>query len=126
APPAGKLLGLGFTGLMTNGVTDWLDQYDPEKLTAGGAAGVLTIDSANSGTALGATNSQQQAFQFGVHVGNQAAPYAARTRLVAPFTGSTPDATQEAGFYIGTGDQDNYIKLVVTGEQGGSIQLLKE
>jgi len=126
APPAGGLLGLGFTGILTNGTTDYLDQFDTTQLTAGGAAGVLTIDSANSGTALGATNTQEQAFQFGVDVSTETVPYAAYTRLVGPFSGQTPVAGQEMGFYVGTGDQDNYIKLVLTGENGGSLTLLKE
>lgn len=126
SPPAGGLLNLGFTGLMTNGTTDYLDQFDVSTLTAGGAAGVLTIDSADSGTAVGASNSQNQAFQFGVDVGNESLPYAAHTRILSPFTGQTPTAGQEMGFYIGTGDQDNFVKIVLTGESGGSIDIVKE
>ncbi|MGI9457830.1 MAG: malectin domain-containing carbohydrate-binding protein [Aeoliella sp.] len=126
APPAGGFFDLGLTGLMTNGVTNYLDQFDDTELTAGGAAGVLTIDAASSGTALGAANTQEQAFQFGVDVGNETFPYAAHTRLVGPFTGQTPTAGKEMGFFIGTGDQDNYVKLVVTGENGGSITVVKE
>ncbi len=45
----GGLLGLGFTGLMTNGVDDYESLFDPATLTAGGAAGVFTIDSATAG-----------------------------------------------------------------------------
>jgi len=126
SPPAGGMLNLGFTGLMTNGVTDYLDQFDLSALTAGGAAGVLTIDSATSGTAVGAANTQEQAFQFGVSVGGELLPYAAHTRIVGPFSGQTPTAGQEMGFYIGTGDQDNFVKIVVTGENSGSINVVKE
>lgn len=126
SPPAGGMLNLGFTGLMSNGATDYLDQFDLATLTAGGAAGVLTIDSATSGTAVGAANTQQQAFQFGVNVGGELLPYAAHTRIVGPFSGQTPTAGQEMGFYIGTGDQDNFVKIVVTGENGGSIDVVKE
>lgn len=126
SPPAGKLLGLGFTGLMHNGTTDWLDQFDKTALTPGGAAGVLTIDSANSGTAFGTTNTQEQAFQFGVNVGGETLPYAARTRLVGPFSGLTPVAGQQMGIYVGTGDQDNYVSLTLTGDAGGSIRLIRE
>ncbi len=126
APSPGGLLGLGFTGLMNNGVEDYLDLFDASQLTAGGAAGVLTIDSAKPGTALGSSNSQGQAFQFGVNVAGETAPFVARTRLLGPFTGLTPQADQEMGFYIGLGDQDNYVKFVLNGAGGGSLQLLKE
>jgi hypothetical protein len=123
---AGGLLGLGFTGLMTNGSSNYASLFDPSKLTAGGAAGVLTIDSAMSGTAKGAADSQQQAFQFGVNVGAATTPFVASTRVVGPFNGLTPQAGQEMGFYIGTGDQDNFIQLVLSGDNGGSIKLGKE
>ena len=119
--PPGGLLGLGFTGLMLNGVDNYLDQYDPATLTAGGAAGVLTIDAADSGSAAGASNDQTQAFQFGVNVSAETDPFVARTRLVAPFIGQSPIAGQEMGFYIGTGDQDNFLKFVLDGD--GTLRL---
>ena len=123
---AGGILGLGFTGLMANGVANYDSLYDPLAVTAGGAAGVFTIDSAWSGSARGSANSQQQAFQFGVNVGGRTQPYSAVTSLVAPFNGLTPQAGQEMGFYLGTGDQDNYLQIVVTGNGGGSIETLLE
>ncbi|NIU19831.1 MAG: PKD domain-containing protein, partial [Actinobacteria bacterium] len=36
APPVGGLLGLGFTGLMTNGNDDYADLFDPGNMAAGG------------------------------------------------------------------------------------------
>ena len=122
----GGLLGLGFTGLMTNGVDDYEDLFDPAALTAGGAAGVFTIDSATIGTAGGATNSQEQAFQFGVNVAGQTAPFTAKTSVAAPFGALTPQLGQEMGFFIGTGDQDNYVQIVLSGDSGGSVQVMKE
>ena len=50
APPAGGLLGLGFTGLMADGTTDYAARFDPGRMTAGGAAGVVTIDEVGDGT----------------------------------------------------------------------------
>ncbi|MBL9164438.1 MAG: hypothetical protein JNL18_17050 [Planctomycetaceae bacterium] len=122
----GGILGMGFTGLMTNGTSNYASLFDPNKVTAGGAAGVFTIDSALSGTAKAAANTQQQAFQFGVNVGGATSPFVARTSIVGPFNGVTPQAGQEMGFYIGTGDQDNFIQLVLSGDNGGSITLGKE
>ncbi len=28
--------------------------------------------------------------------------------------------------YIGTGDQDNYVQIVLSGDNGGSVQVMKE
>lgn len=123
---AGGILGLGFTGLMINGVANYDSLYDPLAVTAGGAAGVFTIDSAGAGSARGSANAQQQAFQFGVNVGGQTQLYSAVTSVVAPFNGLTPQAGQEMGFYLGTGDQDNYLQIVVSGNGGGSIETLLE
>jgi hypothetical protein len=122
----GGLLGMGFTGLMTNGADNYANLFNPGGITAGGAAGVFTIDAAGSGAARGAVNTQQQAFQFGVNVGAQTGPFMARTSILGPFNGLTPQASQEMGMYLGAGDQDNYIQVVISGDNGGSIQLGKE
>jgi len=115
APRPGGLLNLGFTGLMSNGTSNYEALFDVNKLTAGGAAGVLTIDNASLGTARGATNSQDQAFQFGVNVSGATKPFAGHTRVLAPWSGSTPQAGQQMGFYLGLGDQNNYAQLVLNG-----------
>ncbi|HJQ80741.1 MAG TPA: malectin domain-containing carbohydrate-binding protein [Lacipirellulaceae bacterium] len=122
----GGILGLGFTGLMTNGVADYESLFDPQAVTAGGAAGVFTIDSATAGTARGAANTQQQAFQLGVNVANETSPFTAKTSVLGPFSGLVPQPGQEMGMYIGTGDQNNFVQIVLSGDNGGSIQLMKE
>jgi hypothetical protein len=127
APPAGGLLGLGFTGLMTNGVLNYQSLFDPSKMTAGGAAGVLTVDEVGDGDALGAANNQAYGFQFGVDVTAATAPFTVRTRLPAPFTGVTATGAQSYGVYFGTGDQDNYVKLAVAANGGaGGFGLTRE
>lgn len=126
SPHRGGLLNLGFTGLMVNGTTDYLNQFDFDRLTAGGAAGVLTVDTATAGTARGAANTQEQAFQFGFNPIGVAAEFTGYTRVLAPFNGLTPQAGQEMGFYIGTGDQDHYVQIVISGAAGGSIEVGKE
>ena len=95
-------------------------------MTAGGAAGVVTVDAVSEGDATGATNTQEYAFQFGVDVQPGSGPFTARTRIVGPFAGLTPQAGQSMGLFIGTGDQDNYFKLVVSGASGGGVQWVKE
>jgi hypothetical protein len=34
-----------------------------------------------------------------------------RTRIVGPFKGVTPQNYQSMGLFLGTGDQDNYVKI---------------
>lgn len=119
----GGLLNLGFTGLMTNGVDDYETLYDPSKLTAGGAAGVLTLDESTAGTALNSINTQESAYQFGFNAGEATSTFTAMTSLLSPFSGLTPNAGEQAGMFLGTGDQDNYVQLAVTGTASGQIQL---
>src|SRR5215208_5670647 len=65
APPAGGLLNLGFTGLMTNKSANYKSLYNPTNMTAGGAAGAVTVDKVPAGDAYAANNTQQYGFQFG-------------------------------------------------------------
>jgi N-acetylneuraminic acid mutarotase len=119
----GGLLSLGFTGLMSNAVDNYKTLFDPGALTAGGAAGVLTLDAATTGTALGAANSQQQALQFGFDAAAAVTPFTAYTSLLSPFAGLTPNLGEQAGLFLGTGDQDNYVQIVVVGTASGQIEL---
>ncbi len=123
---AGGILNLGFTGLMRGDDTNWQSQFDPGKMTAGGAAGVMTVDEAGEGTARGDADGQQYGFQFGVNVSSSSPRLYAHTRVLAPFAGLTPQAGQEIGMYIGNGDQDNYAQLAVTGNDGGSVEFVTE
>jgi N-acetylneuraminic acid mutarotase len=131
-------LGLGFTGMMNNGTAnpnwlDWIDRRDdpnepnPNDIL-GGAVGAMTMQM-TAGTALGATNSQEKAFQYGVNVDQSSGTFAVEGRLFN-FTdplqlyGSSAPANGEIGLFIGDGTQSNYIKLVLTA--GGSLQGLQE
>ena len=115
----GGILGLGFTGLMANGTTDYLDQYDVSKMTPGGAAGVVVIDEVDPGEAYQATNTQKYGFQFGVNASPASGPFTVTARLVAPFEKVALKPNQSMGVFIGTGDQDNYVKVVTTAAVGG-------
>ena len=115
--------GQGWTGLMTNGQDDYLVLHDTEQMTVGGAAQVLTVEGVPAGDAYSSQNDQQFAFQRGFDAPSE------------PFTVSTtvngfPDAPenfQSMGIYVGTGDQDNYVKLVVSAEGGtGGLQFVAE
>jgi len=122
------LLSLGFTGLMTNGSSDYLTQFNADDMIAGGAGGVFTVSSVTSGSADGSDNSQHNAFQFGVSVSTSTPPFMVHTRLNSPyFNGNTPIDNQAMGVYIGSGDQDNFLKLAVIANGGqGGLQVFLE
>jgi hypothetical protein len=127
APPAGGLMGLGFTGLMTNGSSNYADLFDASRMTAGGAAGVVTVDEVADGDAFGAGNTQQYAFQRGIDVSAATGPFVVHTRLPVPFAGVAPTGGQSYGIFVGTGGQDDYVKLTVAANEGaGGFQLVKE
>ena len=132
--PGTGLFGLGFTGLMLprDGNTTWREMYDEEQLAAGGAAGLFTIEEVTAGDALGSGNDQQNAFQFGIAVDGDSDPFVVRTRLVPPYFevgggGTSPQPDQSYGVFIGDGDQDDYIKLVLAPSgQGAGLQVVRE
>ncbi len=125
--PGTGLFGMGFTGLMSNAT-------DPGKLfdeTAngfimGGAVGLATIP-AHSGSPL--TNTQKQAFQFGLAM-NASIPLTIESGLIYPFFNNiSPILLKDElhGIYIGNGDQDNYILAAITPNNGNpGIVMIKE
>lgn len=118
--PGSGLFGLGFTGLMLprNGTDTWLDLFDSTRLAAGGAAGRLTVEQVDGGSAVGAGNTQRNGFLFGVAVDADTPPLRIRTRVVPPWFGNdgeagVPGAGQHYGLFIGRGDQDEFLMLVL-------------
>lgn len=128
--PGTGLFGLGLTGLMLprDGSTTWLQLFDPEQLAAGGTAGLLTVEAVLPGDALGAANSQSHGFLVGIAADAQTLPFVASARLRTPWfalggaTG-TPQPAQGYGLFIGSGDQDNYLKIVIGGDGSGAGQV---
>lgn len=114
----GGLLNLGFTGLMTSGADDYESLFDTTRLTAGGAAGVLTLDEIGEGTAAGAANDQRQAFQFGVDVASAAGPVSIHTRVLTPFARAPARGEHSVGLFLGTGGQDDYVEISLTSREG--------
>ena len=117
------VLGLGFTGVMTNGEDDYMDLYDGDSVIAGGAANVLTVEGVPQGDAHQNTNTQQYSFQIGANAPDE--PFVVST-TVNGFPNS-PEDYQSTGVYLGNGDQDNYAKLVVSANGGtGGVEFAKE
>jgi large repetitive protein len=126
-PDPGWLLNAGFSGLMTNGTQDYLTMYDPANMTVGSAAGVFTIDQVPGGDARGSLNNQQYGFQFGLNPASAGGPFVARTRINAPFAAMSPQDNQSMGLMLGTGNQDNYVKIVADANGGsGGVRFFKE
>ncbi|OZV69332.1 Kelch repeat-containing protein [Winogradskyella aurantia] len=113
--PGTGFFGLGFTGLQLDpsGNTNYLMQFDPDKLSFGGAGGKATVDEVSSGSASNAQNSQENAFQFGINVDSNSNPFTVYTKIETPFNGTAPQPGQSYGVFIGNGDQDNYLKVAL-------------
>lgn len=123
----GGLLGWGFTGLMTNGGIDYSQLFDADKMTVGGAALKFTVEQVPAGDALNNFNNQMYGFQFGVNAGASQWQYIIHSRVMGPFAGFIPVNNQSMGMFMGTGDQNNYLKIVTAANGGaGGIQVLKE
>ena len=101
--------------------------FDPAKMTAGGAAGVVTVDEVADGDALGAANTQQYGFQHGIDVSATSGPFVVHTRLPAPFSGWPRPAGSPSACSSGTGSQDDYVSLAVAANAGaGGFRLVNE
>ena len=112
--PGTGFAGLGFTGWMINNATDYLDQYDPTNLSFGGAGGKATVDAVTDGDALGNSNDQDNGFQFGINVDSNSPAFTVYSEVENPFGTQEAANGQSQGIYIGNGDQDNYLKIVIT------------
>ncbi|SHJ02657.1 PKD domain-containing protein [Pseudozobellia thermophila] len=111
--PGTGFFGLGFTGLMLplDGTTDYLDQFDGDNLSFGGAGGKATIDLVDQGDAL--TNTQNNGFQFGVNVDTNSPPFTVHSKIETPFANVSSTENNSYGIFIGNGDQDHYLKLAL-------------
>lgn len=128
ADPGTGFFGLGFTGLMSDGTSDYQALYPDSdaNIIAGGTAGLFTAEVVG-GDATGTSNNQLYAFQFGINVDSTTPGFDVRVQTVPPFFDSAPTGNQNQGMYIGTGDQDNYLKVVVHANNGsGGVQVLGE
>ena len=130
--PGFGFFGLGFTGLMTNGNTDYLNLIQDEnnsstEIIAGGAVGLLTFNGVPAGDAYRGQNNQQNGYQFGINVNSNTNTFAIEAGIVGPVFLGTPSANQAVGVFLGNGDQDNYLKFTVYAAGGNpGFQVLYE
>ena len=108
---------------MTDGETPLEDLWDPDAVALDD--GLLQIRATRGDPLAEPTEErppQRNAFQFGVSPPD--GQFTAHVRLPEPFSGlGRLQDFQSLGLFIGTGDQDNYVKLVA-GSRG--IELLGE
>jgi glucose/arabinose dehydrogenase len=124
--PGTGLFGLGFTGLMANGTSDYLTMFDPQKQTAGGAAGMLTLEYDRFFSAVGSfPNEQHGSFQFGVQAAAAGVRYAVQTRVLAPFFNGLPaHPVQSQGLFAGTGTVHDFLRVVLaSGPAPGRVEV---
>ncbi|MBO9703750.1 MAG: T9SS type A sorting domain-containing protein [Sporocytophaga sp.] len=128
ADPGTGFFGVGLTGLMSNGSTDYSALYNSNNIIAGGAIGALTVEEIPDGDAFQGNNNQQYAFQVGINTSKNTGIFTVKTGILPNyFSSGTPEDFQSHGMFIGTGDQDNYIKLSLNANGGsGGIELLTE
>ena len=91
----GGIANTGFTGLMTNGTTNYLNQFDKNGMVVGGAAGVFTIAAVPAGDATRLGNSLMYGFQLGVNA--PSTKFQVIGRIVEPFSGLTPGGAPADG-----------------------------
>lgn len=119
ADPGTGFFGLGFTGLMVNGVTDYLEMLNPdEDLIAGGATGTFTNPTVEDGSTL--NNQLINSYQFGIDISGASEPVVFRTQMNGNFFNGGSNTEYLQGVYIGTGDQDNYVLVALVGLGGGN------
>ncbi len=109
-PPYGNVGNTGFTGVQ---ITKHGKRFVAENLHVGAAGGFLSLTT-TPGTNRERANSQDNALQIGV---DATAPKRIHVRLTQPFFGVTPNGKQAAGLFVGL-DEDNYVQLVVTADNG--------
>jgi len=118
-PGPGGIGNLGFTGVMTNGLVPYTQQYNPNRTIMGGAASGVLMQDITDGSPL--TNNQLDAYQFGIDIGADVATYTVTGKVNNPFDSTAPANSQSVGFFIGTGDQANYVRLVAGAATVGGV-----
>ncbi len=131
--------GGGLTGVMIDGVTDFEAflispstlpfqnvKLDNVKFVTAAGGGTTIVEYVSNGDPLLAENQAEYVFQTGMTIDPGVAVFDVVWSMYNPATEWTEDSLQQIGGYLGPGDQDNYLKVVATAQNGGSIQVLLE
>lgn len=123
--PGFGFFGLGFTGFMNNG-QDYLsllkdEDNSPTEIIAGGAVGLLSLNDVFPGSPKGNKNNLTNAFQFGLNASANTLPFEVEVGMLGPIFQGNHTGDKFHGFYIGKGDQDNFIMLAAEANNGNPI-----
>ncbi len=116
----GNLRNTGFTGtvLSSNG-----GGFISNRINAG-AAGAFSSINPTTGDMKGAANDQDNALQLGIDARsvNGVGEFTAFTRVVDPFVSppAPPQGAESAGLFFAV-DEDNFVRLVVSGDTGSGV-----
>ncbi|MEO1296329.1 MAG: malectin domain-containing carbohydrate-binding protein, partial [Cyanobacteria bacterium J06636_16] len=129
--------GGGLTGVMIDGATDFeqffqepsplpgqLIKLDNVKFTTAAGGGTTVIESVSNGNPA-ASNNGEYLFHTGVTVAPTVDTFTIQWTVFNPAS-EFDGPFQQIGGYIGTGDQNNYLKIIAGPRQAGEIQVLLE
>ncbi len=130
--PTGLFLGL--TGHMTNGERDFVAPFEEGgldlnnvKIGTAAGGGLVVVEAVSNGTATGSGNTGEYQFQTGLSVAPNVAAFNVRWTAVNPFPGLAGlHDGQQIGGYIGTGDQDNFLRVSAGPEGGAAVHFALE
>ncbi|MDJ0852221.1 MAG: Ig-like domain-containing protein, partial [Myxococcota bacterium] len=130
--------GGGLTGVMVNGSTDFEEFFqepstlpgqdvnlDNVKFITAAGGGTTVVEFVSNGDPFSGNNDGEYLFHTGVTVPQNAATVTFKWSVFNPgdaFTGTF----QQIGGYVGTGDQNNFLKLVAIQHGAGEIQFVSE
>ncbi len=131
--------GGGLTGVMIDGTTDFEAfftspstrpfqnvQLDNVKFITAGGGGTTVVEFVSNGEPTAGANNAEFLFHTGMSIGSSVEVFDIDWSMYNPAAEWTAATSQQLGGYIGTGDQDNYLKVVASAANGGSIQVLLE
>ena len=130
--------GGGLTGVMIDGQTDFeavfqepssIDgqdiKLDNVKFITAAGGGTTVVENVSNGDALETFNNGEYLFHTGLTVSPFVDTLTVQWDVINPSTSFT-GLFQQIGSYLGTGDQNNYLKLATSQGDQGEIQVLLE
>ncbi|MEM8944978.1 MAG: malectin domain-containing carbohydrate-binding protein [Planctomycetota bacterium] len=130
--------GGGLTGVMVNGTIDYeqffqadstlpdqIINLDNVKFTTAAGGGTTVIESVSNGDPSGTQNDGEFLFHTGVTIAPTVESFHVRWTLFNPGDALT-GSSQQIGGYLGTGEQNNFLKVVATPDPNGEILISLE
>ncbi|MEL6814720.1 MAG: hypothetical protein AAFP03_07890 [Cyanobacteria bacterium J06598_3] len=130
--------GGGLTGVMLDGTTDFEAFFqqpstlanqdvklDNVKFITAAGGGTTVVENVSNGDAFAASNDGEYLFHTGLQIAPTVEEFTVQWSVFNPGLELGNDF-QQIGGYLGTGDQNNYLKLVAIQHPDGEIEMLLE